>query len=283
MQTDDVILMLGLVFIVVGIGFKLGAVPFHMWIPDIYQGAPTSVVLFIATAPKLAAFAMVIRLLVDGFQSLSVNWSDMLTILAVLSMALGNIVAIAQTNLKRMLAYSAISHMGYFLLGIISATPNGYSGSLFYVMVYAFTGLAAFGLIMLMSRAGFEADEISDYRGLNREHPWFAFMIALVMFSMAGLPPTIGFYAKLSVIQALVDVNLVWLAVTAVLLAVIGAFYYLRVVKTMYFDEPEQERLILTGLDTRLLVSANALALLLVMPWIGAIMELCMTAIKSMG
>ena len=283
MESDDVILMLGLIFIVVGLGFKLGAVPFHMWIPDIYQGAPTSVVLFISTAPKLAAFAMIIRLLVDGFQSLSVNWSDMLTILAVLSMALGNIVAIAQTNLKRMLAYSAISHMGYFLLGIISATPNGYSGSLFYVMVYAFTGLAAFGMIMLMSRVGFEADEISDYRGLNREHPWFAFMIALVMFSMAGLPPTIGFYAKLSVIQALVDVNMIWLAVTAVLLAVIGAFYYLRVVKTMYFDEPEQERLILSGMDSRVLVSANALALLLAMPWIGAIMEFCMTAIKSMG
>lgn len=283
MQSDDVMLMLGLVFIVVGLGFKLGVVPFHMWIPDIYQGAPTSVVLFIATAPKLAAFAMVIRLLVDGFQTLSVNWSDMLTILAVLSMALGNIVAIAQSNFKRMLAYSAISHMGYFLLGIISATPNGYSASLFYMMIYAFTGLAAFGLIMLMSRKGFEAENISDYRGLNKEHPWYAFMISLVMFSMAGLPPTVGFYAKLSVIQALVDIQMIWLAVVAVLLAVIGAFYYLRVVKTMYFDPPEGERAITTGMDMRVLVSANALALLAIMPWIGAIMEICMSAIKSMG
>ncbi|HBE93815.1 MAG TPA: NADH-quinone oxidoreductase subunit NuoN [Gammaproteobacteria bacterium] len=283
MQTDDVMLMLGLVFIVVGLGFKLGVVPFHMWIPDIYQGAPTSVVLFIATAPKLAAFAMIIRLLVDGFQDLYVNWSEMLTILAVLSMALGNIVAITQTNFKRMLAYSAISHMGYFLLGIISATPNGYSASLFYMMIYAFTGLAAFGLIMLMSRKGFEAENISDYRGLNKEHPWYAFMIALVMFSMAGLPPTVGFYAKLSVIQALVDVQMIWLAVVAVLLAVIGAFYYLRVVKTMYFDPPERARAITTGMDMRVLVSANALALLAIMPWIGVIMDICMSAIKSMG
>lgn len=283
MQSDDVMLMLGLIFIVVGLGFKLGVVPFHMWIPDIYQGAPTSVVLFIATAPKLAAFAMVIRLLVDGFQSIAVNWSDMLVILAVLSMALGNIVAIAQANFKRMLAYSAISHMGYFLLGIISANPNGYSASLFYMIIYAFTGLAAFGLILLMSRSGFEAENISDYRGLNREHPWYAFMIALVMFSMAGLPPTVGFYAKLSVIQALVDVNMISLAVIAVLLAVIGAFYYLRIVKTMYFDAPEAERTITTGLDARVLVSLNALMLLAVMPWIGTIMDLCMSAIQSMG
>jgi NADH-quinone oxidoreductase subunit N len=283
MQSDDVMLMLGLIFIVVGLGFKLGVVPFHMWIPDIYQGAPTSVVLFIATAPKLAAFAMVIRLLVDGFQSIAVNWSDMLVILAVLSMALGNIVAIAQANFKRMLAYSAISHMGYFLLGIISANPNGYSASLFYMIIYAFTGLAAFGLILLMSRSGFEAENISDYRGLNREHPWYAFMIALVMFSMAGLPPTVGFYAKLSVIQALVDVNMISLAVIAVLLAVIGAFYYLRIVKTMYFDAPEAERTITTGLDARVLVSLNAVMLLAVMPWIGTIMDLCMSAIQSMG
>jgi NADH-quinone oxidoreductase subunit N len=283
MQSDDVMLILGLVFIVVGLGFKLGVVPFHMWLPDIYQGAPTSVVLFIATAPKLAAFAMVIRLLVDGFQDLYVSWSDMLIILAVLSMALGNIVAITQTNLKRMLAYSAISHMGYFLLGIISATPNGYSASLFYMMIYSFTGLAAFGLIILMSRKGFEAENISDYRGLNKEHPWYAFMLALVMFSMAGLPPTVGFYAKLSVIQALVDVHMIWLAVVAVLLAVIGAFYYLRVVKTMYFDPPEAERVITTGMDMRVLVSVNALALLAIMPWIGVIMDICMSAIKSMG
>ena len=238
MQSDDVMLILGLIFIIVGIGFKLGVVPFHMWIPDVYQGAPTSVVLFIGTAPKVAAFAFIMRLLVDGFQALAVSWSDMLTIFAILSMGLGNIMAIAQTNLKRMLAYSTISHMGYFILGILSANPNGYSASLFYVIIYSFTTMAAFGLIIMMSRAGFEAEEISDYKGLNKRHPWFAFMIALVMFSMAGIPPTVGFFAKLSVIQALVDVDKYWLAVTAVLFAVIGAYYYLRVVNALYFDKP---------------------------------------------
>jgi len=283
MQADDTILMLGLLFIVAGLGFKLGVVPFHMWIPDIYQGAPTAVVLFIGTAPKLAGFAIVIRLLVEGFQSLAVNWSEMLMILAVLSMAIGNLVAIAQSNLKRMLAYSTISHMGYFLLGIISGTPNGYGASLFYILVYSFTGLAAFGLILLMSREGFEADEIADYRGLNRQHPWYAFLIALVMVSMAGLPPTVGFYAKFMVIQAVVDVGNYWLAVTAVLLAVVGAFYYLRIVKTLYFDAPEGEQVISAGADVRVLLSINALALLLVMPWIGSIMSLCQNAIRSLG
>jgi len=283
MQSDDVMLILGLIFIIVGIGFKLGVVPFHMWIPDVYQGAPTSVVLFIGTAPKVAAFAFIMRLLVDGFQALAVSWSDMLTIFAILSMGLGNILAIAQTNLKRMLAYSTISHMGYFMLGILSANPNGYSASLFYVIIYSFTTMAAFGLIIMMSRAGFEAEEISDYKGLNKRHPWFAFMVALVMFSMAGIPPTVGFFAKLSVIQALVDVDKYWLAVTAVLFAVIGAYYYLRVVKTLYFDKPESSEPITANIGMQFVLSINVFALLLIMPWIGVIMDLCSKAISSMG
>ncbi len=283
MESDDAMLILGLVFIIVGIGFKLGAVPFHMWMPDIYQGAPTSVVLFLGTAPKVAAFAFIMRLLVDGFQGLAVNWSDMLTIIAVLSMATGNILAIVQTNLKRMLAYSAISHMGYFLLGILSANPNGYSASLFYVIVYSFTSLAAFGLIIMMSRAGFEAEEISDYKGLNKRHPWFAFLVALVMFSMAGIPPTVGFFAKLSVIQALVDVEMYWLAVVAVLFAVIGAYYYLRIVKTLYFDKPETNEPIAAKPGMQFVLSLNVFTLILIMPWIGIIMDTCSNAISTMG
>lgn len=283
MESDDAMLILGLVFIIVGIGFKLGVVPFHMWMPDIYQGAPTSVVLFIGTAPKVAAFAFIMRLLVDGFQGLADNWSEMLTIIAVLSMATGNILAIAQTNLKRMLAYSTISHMGYFLLGILSANPNGYSASLFYVIIYSFTSLAAFGLIIMMSRAGFEAEEISDYRGLNKRHPWFAFLVALVMFSMAGIPPTIGFFAKLSVIQALVDVEMYWLAVIAVLFAVIGAYYYLRIVKTVYFDKPETDEAMQAKPGLAVVLSVNVFALLLIMPWVGIILDACSNAISTMG
>ncbi|GMR05848.1 MAG: NADH-quinone oxidoreductase subunit NuoN [Gammaproteobacteria bacterium] len=283
MESDDAMLILGLVFIIVGVGFKLGVVPFHMWVPDIYQGAPTSVVLFLGTAPKVAAFAFIMRLLVDGFQGLAVSWSDMLTIIAVLSMATGNLLAIVQTNLKRMLAYSTISHMGYFLLGILSANPNGYSASLFYIIIYSFTSLAAFGLIIMMSRAGFEAEEISDYKGLNKRHPWFAFLVALVMFSMAGIPPTIGFFAKLSVIQALMDVEMYWLAVVAILFAVIGAYYYLRIVKTVYFDKPETNEPISARFGMQFVLSVNALALILIIPWIGIIMDVVSNAISAMG
>jgi len=283
MESDDAMLILGLVFIVVGLGFKLGVVPFHMWIPAIYQGAPTSVVLFIGTAPKVAAFALIMRLLVEGFQGLAVSWSDMLVIIAILSMATGNLLAIVQTNLKRMLAFSTISHMGYFLLGILSANPNGYSASLFYILVYSFTSLAAFGLIIMMSRAGFEAEEISDYKGLNKRHPWFAFLVALVMFSMAGIPPTVGFFAKLSVIQALIDVEMYWLAIVAVLFAVIGAYYYLRIIKTVYFDKPETNEPIEAKFGMQFVLSLNVIALILIMPWIGIIMDACINAISTMG
>jgi len=281
-EANSMLLVFGLVFVVAGLGFKLGAVPFHMWVPDVYQGAPTALTLLIGSAPKLAAFALVMRLLVEalGAQALLVEWQNMLVILAVLSMAVGNITAIAQTNLKRMLAYSTISHMGFVLLGVLSGTEEGYGGALFYVVVYTLTALAAFGMILLLSRQGFEAEELDDFRGLNRRSPWYAFMMMLVMFSMAGVPPAVGFYAKLSVLQAVVQADMIWLAVVAVLLSLIGAFYYLRLVKVMYFDEPTQGGPIEAGADARLLLSANGLALLLLGLVPGGLMSLCQYAIQ---
>jgi len=283
MKPDNLVLIFGLVFVVVGLAFKLGAVPFHMWVPDVYHGAPTSVTLFLSTAPKIAAFAMFMRLLVGGLEALAPHWQQMLMILVVLSLATGNILAIAQTNIKRMLAYSTIAHMGFFLLGILAAGPNGYGSAMFYMLVYAAMSLAAFGVVLLLSRQGFESDKIDDFRGLNKRNPWFAFLMLLVMFSMAGVPPTVGFYAKLTVIQAVVDANLVWLAVVAVLFAVIGAFYYLRVVKTMYFDAPVDETPVTAGTDMRVMLSVNALALVAILPWVGALMDVCTRAIRALG
>jgi len=231
-----------LTFIVVGLCFKLGAVPFHMWLPDIYQGSPTSVTLFIGTAPKIAGFAMAIRLLVDGLGDLQVDWSQMLTVLAVASMALGNIIAIAQTNFKRMLAYSTISHVGFILLGILSTTANGYASAMFYTITYAITACVAFGILLVLNRKGCEAEDISDLGGLNDSNPWYAALLAIAMFSMAGVPPTVGFYAKLSVLQAVIQIDMLWLAVVAVLFSVIGLFYYLRIIKVMYFDKPAAEQ-----------------------------------------
>jgi NADH-quinone oxidoreductase subunit N len=281
--TDDIVLIFGLVFIVVGIAFKLGAVPFHMWVPDVYHGAPSAVTLYVGTAPELAAFALVIRLLIGGLEDLAGAWQDMLVVLAVLSMALGNVIAIAQSNIKRMLAYSAISHMGFLLLGILSATPAGYSASLFYVLTYAVMSAAAFGMVILLSRAGFEAERLEDFRGLNQRSPWHAFLMLIVMFSMAGVPPTVGFYAKLLVIQAAVSASLTWLAVLSVLFAVIGAYYYLRIVKLMYFDDPaESPAPIAAGQDFRFLLGANALLLVGVMPWVGDVIDWCNTAIQSL-
>jgi NADH-quinone oxidoreductase subunit N len=228
----------GIVFIVAGLAFKLGAVPFHMWVPDVYHGAPTAMTLFIGSAPKIAAFAFVVRILGQGLESQVAEWRDMLVILAVLSMAVGNIAAIAQSNLKRMLAYSTISHMGFMLLGILAGSQNGYGSAMFYVLVYALMSLGGFGMILLLSRAGFEADKLDDFKGLNRRSPWLAFLMLLLMFSMAGIPPTVGFYAKLAVLQAVVEIGYVWLAVAAVMFSLIGAFYYLRIVKLMYFDTP---------------------------------------------
>ncbi len=279
-QADHEIFIIGLVFVVAGIGFKLSAVPFHMWAPDIYEGAPTAVTLFIGSAPKFAAFGFVMRLLVGGLGDLVTDWQGMLILLAVASMAVGNIAAIAQQNVKRMLAYSTISHMGFVLLGFIAAGENGYSSSMFYVIAYVLMTLGAFGIIMLVSREGFEADKISDLKGLNQRNPWLAFMMLLVMFSMAGIPPMIGFYAKLSVLQAVLEAGYIWLVVVAVMLSLIGAFYYLRIIKFMYFDAPEQTQPIMFKPDVKVLVSINGLAIILLGMFPQMLMGLSLSAIQ---
>lgn len=255
-------LTFGLVFIVIGLAFKLGAVPFHMWIPDVYQGAPTAVTLFISSAPKIAAFAILMRLLVDGMESLHVDWQGMLILLSILSMAIGNIVAIAQTNIKRMLAYSTISHVGFLMLGVISGNEAGYAASLFYVITYSLMGLGGFGMILLLSRAGFEADQLDDFKGLNERHPWYAFIMLILMLSMAGIPPLLGFWAKWSVLSQVIHAGLIWLAILAVAFAVIGAFYYLRIIKLMYFDKPEDNTPIEANMDMQVVLSANGLLIL---------------------
>ena len=278
-STENVVLMLGVAFVVVGLAFKMGAVPFHMWVPDVYHGAPTSVTLFVGTAPKIAAFAMIMRLLAEGVGGLHDQWQDMLIMVAVLSIAVGNLVAIAQTNIKRMFAYSTISHVGFIFLGILAGTENGYSSAMFYVIVYALMSMGGFGMILLLSRKGFEAENLDDFKGLNERSPWFAAMMLILMFSMAGVPPTVGFYAKLSVLQSIVQVDLVWLAVFAVIFSVVGAFYYLRIIKLMYFDEPQDQAKIESTLDMRVVLSANSLGML----WLGiypaALMHWCVTAI----
>ena len=274
-------LVFGIVFIVAGLAFKLGAVPFHMWIPDVYHGAPTAMTLFIGSAPKIAAFAFVVRILGQGLESQVGDWRDMLVILAVLSMALGNVAAIAQSNLKRMLAYSTISHMGFMLLGILAGSQNGYGSAMFYVLVYALMSLGGFGMILLLSRAGFEADQLDDFKGLNRRSPWLAFLMLLLMFSMAGVPPTVGFYAKLSVLQAVIGIGYVWLAVAAVLFSLIGAFYYLRIVKLMYFDAPLDTAPITASPDARVVMSVNGLAILALGIVPQPLMAVCIHAIHA--
>jgi len=260
---DNLVLVFGIVFVVAGLGFKLGVAPFHMWVPDIYQGAPTAVTLFISSAPKLAAFAFTMRLLVDGMQPAVAEWQGMLAVMAVLSLAVGNLAAIMQSNIKRMLAYSTISHMGFLLLGIMAGTFAGYSAAMFYVIVYVLMSLGAFGLVVYLSRDGKDAEDLDDFRGLNRRSPWLAALMAILMFSMAGIPPFVGFYAKLAVLQALVGAGFVWLAVVAVLFSLIGAFYYLRVVKLLYFDTAKADAPALPPIsDARLLLSANGLAVL---------------------
>jgi len=278
---DRAVLILGLVFVVAGLAFKLGAVPFQMWLPDVYQGAPTAVTLFIGTAPKFAAFAFVIRLLVQGLPVMAVDWQGMLIIMAVLSIAIGNITAISQTNLKRMLAYSTISHVGFLLFGIFSASSNGYASTMFYVSAYVIMTLGGFGMILLLSRKGFEAEELDDLKGLNARNPWYAFMMMLLIFSMAGVPPTIGFYAKFSVLQAALEAGFVWLVVFAVLMAMIGAFYYLRIVKLMYFDEPQDFTPIAPPQDVALVMSVNGLAVLALGLMPQRLMELCVNAIQN--
>lgn len=274
-QERSLILVFGLCFIVVGLAFKFGAVPFHMWVPDVYHGAPTAVTLFIGSAPKIAAFAMAMRLLTESLGHLAPDWQGMLTILSVLSLAIGNVIAIAQTNLKRMLAYSTISHVGFLLLGILSGTAAGYSAAMFYAVTYALTAIGGFGIIILLSRAGYEADSLDDFRGLNDRSPWFALMMLILMFSMAGVPPTVGFYAKLSVLQAVVSVDRVWLAVVAVFFSIIGAFYYIRIVKLMYFDTPVSDAPLALNGDLRLVLSLNGLAVLGLGLFPGGLLALC--------
>jgi NADH-quinone oxidoreductase subunit N len=280
-SADKSLLVFGLVFVVSGLAFKLGAVPFHMWVPDVYHGAPTAMTMLIGSAPKLAAFAFVARILVEGLQPLVQHWSGMLVILAVASMALGNITAIAQTNLKRMFAYSTIAHMGFMLLGMLSGGIEGYGTSMFYAVVYVMMSLGAFGMIMLMSREGFEADTLDDFKGLNQRSPWLAFMMLLLMFSMAGVPPTVGFYAKFSVLNAVVEAGHIWLAVVAVMLSLIGAFYYLRIVKLMYFDAPESHAPIAVDSDAALLMSINGLGLLVLGLLPNALMSACAASVQQ--
>jgi len=277
-NADQTVLVFGLVFIVLGVSFKFGAVPFHMWIPDVYDGAPTAVTLFLGSAPKIAAFALAMRLLVDGMGGLLQQWQDMLIILAVLSMALGNVVAIAQTNVKRMLAYSTISHVGFIFLGLLAGTSKGYSSAMFYAIVYALTAAGGFGVITMLCRNGFDAENLHDLKGLNERSPWLAFMMMLILFSMAGVPPTVGFFAKLFVLDAVVSVDLVWLAVVAVFFSIIGAFYYIRAVKMMYFDKPIESAPLSASLDTQVMMSINGLAMLGFGLFPAALLGVCRSA-----
>ncbi len=275
---QQLILVFGLVFIMVGIAFKLGAVPFHMWLPDVYQGSPNPVTLFIASGTKIAAFAMVIRLLVDAMPSLQVEWQQILIAMAILSMGLGNFAAIVQTNIKRMLAYSSIAHMGYMILGVIAATQQGYAASTFYIITYSMMTLGAFGLLVLMSKAGYEVEKISDFKGLNTRNPWLAFMMLIMMFSMAGVPPLVGFWAKVGVLKALVQVDLVWLAVLALLYAIVGAYYYIRVVKVMYFEEPDSADSFSVSGEMQFALGVNGMAVLGLGLFPGALFQLCQSA-----
>ncbi len=292
-QVNHQVLVFGLVFIVAGLAFKIGAVPFHMWIPDVYQGAPTAATLMIGGAPKLAAFAILVRLLVEGLLPLAFDWQQMLALLAIGSLLIGNLAAIAQTNLKRMLAYSTISQMGFVLLGFVAGVINGettlaanaYSSAMFYMVSYVLTTLAAFGVIMLLARQGFESEEITDLAGLNQRSPLYAGVMAICLFSMAGIPPMVGFYAKLSVLQSLVASGqgfYLGLAIFAVIMSLIGAFYYLRVVKVMYFDEPVTATTVSADLDVRLVLSTNGLLVLLLGIFPGALMALCADSIVRM-
>jgi NADH-quinone oxidoreductase subunit N len=280
-QAQQVLAVFGLVFVVAGIAFKLGAAPFHMWIPDVYHGAATPATLFVGAAPKIAAFAFIMRLLANGLQGMTPDWQDMLLVLAVLSIGLGNIVAIAQTNLKRMLAYSTISHMGFMTAGILAGNDNGYSSAMFYVVVYAIMTLGSFGMILLLSRAGFEAEELDDFKGLNQKSRWYAFVMLVLMFSLIGLPPTAGFFAKLAVLQAAWEAGFQVLVVFAVMLSLVGAFYYLRVVKLMYMDKAGGEITLEPRADARWLLSATAIATLVLGIVPGPLLDLCARAITA--
>ncbi len=261
---EMLILNFGLVFLVIGIAFKLGAVPFHMWVPDVYQGAPTSVTMFLSTVPKIAAVAMLVRILVDGMGAMHAYWSDLFMVLALLSIALGSVVALMQTNIKRMLAYSTISHIGFILLGFVTGVVEGYGAAVFYVLVYILMSMAAFGMIILLNKQGFEADKISDFKGFSKHSPWFALMMLAIMLSMAGVPPFIGFYAKLFILQQVISAGFITIAVIAVVFAVISSYYYLQVVKSMYFEDSDNEITITAPMDMKLILSINAVLILVV-------------------
>jgi len=285
-KANTSLLVFGLVFLVSGVAFKLGAVPYHMWLPDVYDGAPTPVTLLIGSAPEFAAFAFVMRLLVSGLQPTVGDWHAMLLILSVLSMIVGNLTAIAQTSLKRMLAYSTIANMGFMLLGFVAGISRqdpliGYAASMFYMIAYVLTTLASFGIILLLSRRGFEADRIDDLRGLNQRNPWYAFIVMLVMFSLAGVPLTIGFFAKLTVIEAVIGVGYYWLAIVAVLASIIGAYYYLRIVKLMYFDDPVDNSEVRVRGDAHFLFSVNGIALLVLGVVPQPLLALCYRALHA--
>jgi NADH-quinone oxidoreductase subunit N len=292
-HADHQILIFGLVFVVAGLAFKIGVVPFHMWIPDVYQGAPTVVTLMVAGAPKLAAFAVLIRLLVEGLLPLAVDWQQMLMVMSVASLTIGNLAAIAQSNVKRMLAFSTISHMGFVLIGMMSgvvtgdaaAAGNAYGSSMFYIVSYVLTTLASFGVILLLSRDGFESEEISDFAGLNQRSPLYAAIMALCLFSLAGIPPMVGFYAKLAVLEALIasgGAMHLGLAVYAVMMSLIGAFYYLRVIKVMYFDAPITASHVVAGADVRVVLCLNGLLIIALGLMPGGLMALCAQSILQM-
>ncbi len=280
-QANRILAVFGLVFVVAGIAFKLGTAPFHMWIPDVYHGAATPATLMVGAAPKIAAFAFVMRLLANGLQGMTADWQQMLAFLAVASIALGNIVAIAQTNLKRMLAYSTIAHMGFLVTGILAGSDNGYSSAMFYLVTYVIMTLGSFGMILLLSRSGFEAEELDDFKGLNQKSRWYAFVMLVMMFSLTGLPPTAGFFAKLAVLQAAWEAGFQPLVVFAVMMSVIGAFYYLRVVKLMYMDAPAREITLEPRADARWLLSATAIATLALGVLPGPLLDLCARAITA--
>jgi NADH-quinone oxidoreductase subunit N len=276
--TDNLLATFALVFIVIGIGFKLGAVPFHMWVPDVYHGAPAAVTLLISSLPKLAAFAMAYRLLENGLGPLQEHWESMLIILSALSLIIGNLVAIAQTNLKRMLAYSTISHMGFMLLGLLAGDAQGYAAAMHYAIVYTLMSAGAFGVLIFLSKAGVEAENLDDFKGLNQRSPWFAFVMLMLMASMAGVPVFIGFFAKLLVIQAVINAGHIWLAILAVIFSVVGAYYYLRIVKLMYFDDAETDQAINVPMDFRAVLSLNGASMLVLGIFSNALIALCVAS-----
>ena len=281
-NVDRYVLSFGVVFVVIGLAFKLGAVPFHMWMPDVYHGAPSAVTLYLGTAPKIAGFAMLYRLLEEALPGLVIDWQPLIIAISILSLVIGSFVAIMQTNLKRMLAYSGIGHIGFLLLGVVAASPEGYSAAMFYILVYAITGVAGFGMIVALSKTGDEFDKISDFAGLNSRNPWLALMMLFTMFSMAGIPPFIGFWAKIIVLEEVINAGFTWLAVLAVVTAVISAFYYLKVVKSMYFDKPEDESPIqATSQSALVAVSVVSISMLVLGLLPGPFIELCYQSLNA--